>query len=137
MSNIISTIILLLIPQIASAGLFDRDTKVRLTFNKCDSAAALKENFAVLTYILEKSSVTEKVDYYKQKKLISSDLRRLDNCVVANKNNWKCGGERTYGARGLYSDDATHKVIDGKYSFDPGGFNGKNRDDCHTREQLN
>ena len=47
---------------------------------------------------------------------MQSDLKRLENCLVVDKANWKCGGSEKISYGTLYKDK-TYQVINGKFTF--------------------
>ena len=121
MKHIIATLFLLTATT-ANAGLFDKDVKVRnfpCFENKVDDGALV-----VWKFVVEKTSVIQKQEVYVDKLLKSTDLYRLDNCIVVDKSNWKCGGALTTSTNGAANVDRTYQVVNGKYSFTEDTRNG-------------
>jgi hypothetical protein len=99
----------------ASSGFFDKEIKVKNY--ACDEKNKIYPDVLVVwTFTVEKNSVIKKIEFYDERKLQNSDLRRLDNCLVIDKANWKCGGDRVYAPKGSYTN-SEYKVINGKFSF--------------------
>ena len=99
------------------AGLFDKDIKVRI-FPVCTSSNVVyKEDFILWNFTVEKNSVIQKQEVYVDKILKQSDLKRLDNCLVVDKANWKCGGESQVMPNGAVWKDSSKQAINGKFSY--------------------
>ena len=101
------------------AGIFDNEIKVKLEY--CEN----KDVFIVYTYSVDKEAnkVFEKREIFSEKKLKKTELTKLENCSILNKNNWKCGGERTYFTdqrNGIFKTrvDEINQVVDGRFSRD-------------------
>ena len=117
-------ILLLFIATAATAGLFDKDIKVKF-FPICDSKNSLnKDNFIIFTFVVDKNSVTQKQEYYTDKILKKNDLKRLDNCIVVDKANWKCGGDSQVMPNGAVWKNDSHQAINGKYTYTENTRNG-------------
>ena len=114
MKQIIATLFLITATS-ASAGLFDKDIKVRNY--PCFENKVYDGALVVWTFVVEKESVIQKQEVYVDKVLKGTDLYRLDNCIIVDKANWKCGGKREYAPKGGYTEDRSYQVIKGKYSF--------------------
>jgi hypothetical protein len=103
----------------STAGIFDSDTKVKREF--CDE----KNAFIIYTYTVntEKNKVFEKTEIFMDKKLKKTELNQLDNCVILDKKNWKCGGEKSYfidqrnGVR-TAQIDTKKQLVNGKYNIE-------------------
>mgnify|MGYP000380190626 FL=1 len=101
----------LFLATVAHAGLFDKDLKVRI-YPVC----SLKDYVINWNFTVEKNSVIQKQEVYDNKVLLQSDLKRLENCLVVDKANWKCGGSEKISYGTLYKDK-TYQVINGKFTF--------------------
>jgi hypothetical protein len=112
----------LLIASTANAGLFDKDVKVR-NF-PCFENKVYDGALVVWTFVVEKTSVIQKQEVYVDKLLKGTDLYRLDNCIIVDKSNWKCGGALTTSPNGAANVDRTYQVVNGKYSFTEEAKNG-------------
>ena len=110
-------ILFLLVSTVSSisAGFFDKEIKVKNYI--CDDKNIIFADSPVIwTFTVEKKSVILKRDFYDEKKLKGSNLSQLDNCVVIDKANWKCGGDIVHSPRGHYTN-AEYQVINGKFSY--------------------
>jgi hypothetical protein len=114
MMKIIVTLFLLTATT-ASAGLFDKDVKVRNS--PCLQNKIYEGALIVWTFTVEKSSVIQKQEVYVDKVLKDTDINRLENCIVIDKKNWKCGGALNRMPNGDVYGDRTYKVSNGKYTF--------------------
>jgi hypothetical protein len=125
------TYFLLFLATVAHAGLFDKDLKVRI-YPVC----SLKNYVINWNFTVEKNSVIQKQEVYDNKVLLQSDLKRLENCLVVDKANWKCGGNEKISYGTLYKDK-TYQVINGKFTFSE-YKNGVAQSDAVCKiEQLN
>ena len=116
------------ISNLSFAGIFDSEIKAK--FEYCDD----KDYFIIFTYTVDKkeNKVFEKREIFMDKKLKKTDLVQLENCIILNKDNWKCGGEKNYftdqrNGRYTASVGKINQVVDGKYSHDESHyeFNGQ------------
>jgi len=104
--------------NISAAGIFDSDTKVKREF--CDE----KNAFIIYTYSVntDKNKVIEKTEIFMDKELKKTELKQLDNCVILDKKNWKCGGEKIYltnQSNGVRAQvDTKRQVVNGKYNIE-------------------
>jgi hypothetical protein len=101
---------------VATAGFFNKEIKVK-NYACDDKNKIYPDVLVVWTFTVEKNSVIKKTEFYEERKLKNSDLKRLDNCIVVDKANWKCGGDKVYPPRGDSYTNAEYKVVSGKYSF--------------------
>ena len=107
-----------------SAGFFDKEIKVKNYI--CDDKNIIFADSPVIwTFTVEKNSVIQKYEVYENKNLKGTDLYRLDNCIVVDKANWKCGGTVTQYPKGGSWTDRTYQVIKGKYTFKESSSNGR------------
>jgi len=101
----------------ANAGLFDKDIKVRI-YITCDNKNVIKKDDVVLwNFTVEKNSVIQKQEVYLDKTLKQSDLKRLENYIIVDKANWKCGGEESIRLNGEVYVGTSHQAINGKYTY--------------------
>ena len=119
----IIAVVFLLYTNIANAGLFDKEVKVRNY--SCLDNKVYEAVVVVWTFTVEKNSVIQKYEVYENKNLKGTDLYRLDNCIVVDKANWKCGGTVTQYPKGGSWTDRTYQVIKGKYTFKESSSNGR------------
>jgi hypothetical protein len=110
--------------SIAGAGFFDKETKVK-NYVCDDNNRIFADSPVIWTFTVEKNSVIQKYEVYENKKLMGTDLYRLDNCIVVDKANWKCGGTVTQYTKGGSWTDRTYQVIKGKYTFKESSSNGR------------
>lgn len=116
MKKIFPLLISICISSFAHAGLWEKDTRVRSY--GCDVINRPNpDSVMVWTFVVEKDSVIQKEEYYDEKKLKGGTIRRLDDCIVVDKKNWKCGGSRTYPPKGGYIQDRKFQVVNGKYFY--------------------
>jgi hypothetical protein len=98
-----------------SAGFFDKETKVK-NYVCDDNNRIFADSPVFWTFTVQKNSVILKRDFYDEKKLKVSNLSQLDNCIVIDKANWKCGGDVVIAPKGSYTN-AEYQVINGKFSY--------------------
>ena len=119
----------------SSAGIFDSEIKVKCQVFKDESA------FIIYTYTVnkEENKVFEKREIVMDKILKKTDIEQLEKCIILNKNNWKCGGERNYftdqrNGRYTASVGTVNQVVDGKYSRDEDHYevNGQREKSTNT-----
>jgi hypothetical protein len=104
--------------SIASAGFFDKEIKVK-NYGCDDNDKIFADSPVIWTFTVQKNSVILKRDFYDEKKLKGSNLSQLDNCIVIDKANWKCGGDVVIAPKGSYTN-AEYQVIKGKFSYTEG-----------------
>jgi hypothetical protein len=107
-----------------SAGFFDKETKVK-NYVCDDNNRIFADSPVIWTFTVEKNSVIQKYEVYENKNLKGTDLYRLDNCIVIDKANWKCGGTVIQYPKGGSWTDRTYQVIKGKYTFKESSSNGR------------
>jgi hypothetical protein len=108
---------LLFLATVAHAGLFDKDIRVRI-YPYCGTNNTVRKDVVInWNFTVEKNSVIQKQEVYDDKVLLQSDLKRLENCLVVDKANWKCGGESRVMPKGGVFKDSSKQVINGKFSF--------------------
>ena len=111
-------LICICISCVVNAGLFDKETKVK-NYGCGDNNRIFADSPVIWTFTVEKNSVILKRDFYDEKKLKGSNLSQLDNCVVIDKANWKCGGDIVNAPKGSYTN-AEYQVINSKFSYTEG-----------------
>ncbi len=130
-------ILLLCIANAANAGLFDKDVKVKI-YTFCESNNSIKkDDFVLWNFTVEKNSVIRKQEVYVDKILKQSDLKRLDNCVVVDKKNWKCGENLLVTPTGNMFEGPFNQVINGKFTHTVATRNGVPTHTPCKIEQLN
>ena len=121
-----------------SAGLFDNDIRVRKFICDESTGKPKKEDYFVVTYVVEKNTVFAKTEVILRNELMGKDLEKLEPCQILNKRNWKCGGETRFVDRNLSWVSPTDQVVDGRYYFVEGSTNFKPWKDKFCKyEQLN
>ena len=107
---------LLFLATVAHAGLFDKDIRVRI-YPYCGTNNTVRKDVVInWNFTVEKNSVIQKQEVYDDKVLLQSDLKQLENCLVVDKANWKCGGKEQIISGTIYKDK-TYQVINGKFTF--------------------
>lgn len=101
-----------------NAGFFDKEIKVK-NYVCDDNNRIFADSPVIWTFTVGKKSVILKRDFYDEKKLKGSNLSQLDNCVVIDKANWKCGGDIVNAPKGSYTN-AEYQVINSKFSYTEG-----------------
>jgi|LauGreSBDMM110SN_4_FD.fasta_scaffold164034_2 hypothetical protein len=104
--------------SIPSAGFFDKEIKVK-NYSCDDKNKIYADSPVIWTFTVQKNSVILKRDFYDEKKLKGSNLSQLDNCIVIDKANWKCGGDVVIAPKGSYTN-AEYQVINSKFSYTEG-----------------
>ena len=100
------------------AGIFDKDVKVKRFLCNPKTKLNLQPGiFQLSTFEIKGSNVFEKIEMVKDGKVMDGKLIKLDNCVVLDDRNWKCGGNYFQDARGRVRESATDQVVKGKYFF--------------------
>ena len=102
----------------ASAGIFN--TEIRAEERMCLSGTIEKNSYLLHTFVIEKDRVFDKIEAVDEKGRVTPfGINEFEDCVIIDKNNWKCGGVRY--KNGPYSNKTVmYQTINGKFSFDPG-----------------
>jgi hypothetical protein len=130
--------LILCIATAATAGLFDKDTKVKI-YTFCDKNNEIKkDDFVLWSFKVDRNSVIQKQEIYVDKILKQSDLKRLDNCLVVDKANWKCSEKDFSTPNGEVYKGSFNQVVNGKFTHGAPTSNGKPsyKPSCKI-EQLN
>lgn len=129
-------ILFLCIATAANAGLFDKDVKVKI-YTFCENNIIKKDDFVLWNFTVEKNSVIRKQEVFVDKILKQSDLKRLDNCIVVDKANWKCGENARVMPNGVVFAGPFNQVINGKFTHTVVTRNGESTYTPCKIEQLN
>jgi hypothetical protein len=128
-------IIFLFISLVANAAFWDSKITVVCQMDK--------ETQTIFYYEFKDGQILETQIFPKRFTNTGKDelmsLSKLEDCVINNSKNWKCGGSATTTREGMYSTEE-HSVLEGRYRFFPGGYLNKQKGKdtyCNKRIQSN
>ena len=114
------------------------DGEIKTIFIGCEVGSKMSPE--VLTYTLKNNDVIEKTEgtfnYGRDKREKYVELKKLDDCVVLDKNNWQCGGKSPDWDKDWIREQFT--VFDGLFNYHPAKFKeDKRRSACgETFDQI-
>lgn len=111
MKKILFSISFLFLSHLFASEL-DIETKVK--FQLCLGGEIL-DGYSIQTFKVRNDAVFVTIEGYDDKnKLITSNIHKLDDCIIADAKNWKCGG--TLNQRTSHYD-FLNQVIKGKFFY--------------------